>query len=207
MFTGIVTARGVVRQVVPVGEGRDMRLTIAVSPSFLREPARAVIGASVACSGCCLTTVELGEDWFAVDASAETLSKTTIGAWRRGTSVNLERPLRAGDEFGGHIVSGHVDGVGEAVSASPENGSTRWRFRLPDELARFVAPKGSIAVDGVSLTVNDVQQAVFGVNIIPHTAAVTTFGRLQPGDPVNVEVDTVARYLDRLLGERRTEQR
>ncbi|MBX9701686.1 MAG: riboflavin synthase, partial [Acetobacteraceae bacterium] len=142
--------------------------------------------------------VELGGDWFAVDASAETLSKTTLGALRPGSRVNLERSLRLGDELGGHLVSGHVDGVAEVLAAEPENASVRWRFRLPRGLHRFVAPKGSIAVDGVSLTVNEVDGDVFGVNIIPHTAAVTTFGTLQPGARVNIEIDTLARYVARL---------
>jgi riboflavin synthase len=133
-----------------------------------------------------------------VDVSAETLANTTLGGWRPGTRVNLERSLRLGDELGGHIVSGHVDGVGEALRAAPENGSTRWHIKVPDPLARFIARKGSVAVDGVSLTVNDVEGSIFGVNIIPHTAAVTSFGSLRPGDGVNVEVDMLARYVARL---------
>lgn len=202
MFTGIVTDLGTVRDVLPIGTGptgaHDMRLVIGTSPHFLAQPAPAVIGASIACSGCCLTAVDLGGDWFAVDASAETLSKTTLGDLRPGSRVNLERSLRLGDELGGHLVSGHVDGVAEVLSAVPENASVRWRFRLPPGLERFVAPKGSVAVDGVSLTVNEVDGAVFGVNIIPHTAAVTTFGTLQPGGRVNIEIDTLARYVARL---------
>lgn len=202
MFTGIVTDLGTVREVLPIGAGpsgaHDMRLVIGTSPAFLQDPAPAVIGASIACSGCCLTAVELGGDWFAVDASAETLSKTTLGALRPGSRVNLERSLRLGDELGGHLVSGHVDGVAEVLSAVPENASVRWRFRLPHGLHRFVAPKGSVAVDGVSLTVNEVEGDIFGVNIIPHTAAVTTFGTLQPGGRVNIEIDTLARYVARL---------
>jgi riboflavin synthase len=198
MFTGIVTDLGTVREVLPIGGGHDHRLVIGTSPGFLAAPAPVVIGASIACSGTCLTAVELGGDWFAVDASAETLSKTTLGGWRQGTRVNLERPLRVGDELGGHLVAGHVDGTGEVVSATPENGSVRWRFRAPVELAPYIAPKGSIAIDGVSLTVNDVDGEVFGVNIIPHTATVTTFGTLQPGSRVNLEIDTMARYVARL---------
>lgn len=199
MFTGIVTDLGTVREVQPIGQGHDMRLVIGTSPEFLAQPAPAAIGASIACSGCCLTAVEFGGDWFAVDASAETLSKTTLGQLRPGSRVNLERSLRLGDELGGHLVSGHVDGVGEVVSAVPENASVRWRFRLPPGLGRYVAPKGSVAIDGVSLTVNEVDGDVFGVNIIPHTAAVTTFGTLQPGAAVNIEVDTLARYVARML--------
>lgn len=195
MFTGIVTGLGTVRAIEPIGSASDMRVVVATPwPDTAAIP----IGASIACSGCCLTAVELGPDWFAVTASAETLSKTTVGNWRVGTRVNLERPLRVGDELGGHIVAGHVDGVGEVVAKTPEHGSTRWQFRVPDALARFIAPKGSVAVDGVSLTVNEVQGAIFGVNIIPHTAGVTSFGTLAVGDPVNIEIDTVARYVARL---------
>ncbi|HEY4254232.1 MAG TPA: riboflavin synthase [Roseomonas sp.] len=198
MFTGIIAALGTVRQVLPIGDGQDMRLVIGASPEFLAQPAPAVIGASIACSGVCLTAVRLGADEFDVDASAETLSKTVLGAWVAGTRVNLERALRVGDELGGHIVSGHVDGVAEVVSATPENASVRWRFRLPQGLSRFVASKGSIAIDGVSLTVNEVDGDLFGVNIIPHTAAVTTIGTLQPGARVNIEIDMLARYVARL---------
>ncbi len=142
--------------------------------------------------------MEIGPDWFAADASAETLSKTTMGRWRVGTRINLERSLRLGDELGGHLVSGHVDGIGETVSSAPEHGSTRWRFRVPPALSRFIAVKGSVAVDGVSLTVNEVTDDIFGVNIIPHTAAVTGFGLLRPGDAVNIEIDMLARYVARL---------
>ncbi len=198
MFTGIVTALGTVREVQPIGGGHDMRLIIGTAPEFLAQPVPAVLGASIACSGVCLTVVQLGGDWFAVDASAETLSKTTLGGWRPGSRVNLERALRLGDELGGHLVSGHVDGVAEVLSAVPENASVRWRFRLPGDLHRYVAAKGSIAIDGVSLTVNEVDGQVFGVNIIPHTAAQTSFGTLQPGARVNIEIDTLARYVARL---------
>jgi riboflavin synthase len=142
--------------------------------------------------------VEIGPDWFAAEASAETLSKTTMGRWKVGTQVNLERSLCVGDELGGHLVSGHVDGVGQALSSSSEHGSIRWVFRVPTELARFIAVKGSVAVDGVSLTVNEVTDDTFGVNIIPHTASVTGFGSLRPGDAVNIEIDMLARYVARL---------
>ena len=195
MFTGIVTGLGTIREIAPAGSGRDMRLVIG---SPWPETATIPLGASIACSGCCLTVIAVGADWFAVNASDETLSKTTLGAWRVGSRVNLERPLRVGDELGGHIVSGHVDGVGEVLSADPVNGSVRWTFRVPDQLARFIAPKGSVAIDGVSLTVNEVRGPEFSVNIIPHTAEVTSFGFLRPGDPVNIEIDTVARYVARL---------
>ncbi len=197
MFTGIVTDLGTVREVLPIGGGHDHRMIIGTSPAFLANPPVA-LGASICCSGVCLTAVELGGDWFAVEASAETLSKTMLGGWKPGSRVNLERSLRVGDELGGHIVAGHVDGVAEVLSATPENGSVRWRFRAPAPLARFIAPKGSIAIDGVSLTVNEVEGEVFGVNIIPHTATVTTFATLQPGAKVNIEIDTVARYVARL---------
>jgi riboflavin synthase len=195
MFTGIITGLGTVREIRPLGGGRDMRLVIATPWS---NTADIPPGASIACSGCCLTAVELGADWFAVEVSAETLSKTTLGGWAVGSRVNLERPLKVGDELGGHIVSGHVDGVAEVLAAAPENGSTRWSFRVPRALARFIAPKGSVAVDGVSLTVNEVGDDTFGVNIIPHTAAVTSFGLLRPGDRVNIEIDTLARHVARL---------
>jgi len=195
MFTGIVTALGTVRAITPLATGSDMRLTIeAPWPDAASIP----IGASIGCSGCCLTAVEVGRDWFTADASAETLSRTTLGRWRPGTRVNLERSLCLGDELGGHLVSGHVDGVGEALSSVPEHGSTRWTFRVPPALARFIAVKGSIGVDGVSLTVNEVSDDTFGVNIIPHTASVTSFGSLRPGDAVNLEIDMLARYVARL---------
>ena len=197
MFTGIITALGHVRSIDPIGAGRDMRLVIEAPAAFLADPPVA-LGASIACSGCCLTAVEFGADWFAVDASAETLAHTKLGSWTVGSRVNLERSLRMGDELGGHIVSGHVDGVGQAVSATPENASTRWVFRVPAALSRFIAAKGSVAVDGISLTVNEVRGDTFGVNIIPHTAAVTSIGTLKPGDPVNIEIDMLARYVARL---------
>jgi riboflavin synthase len=200
MFTGIVTGLGTVRAITPIGAGQDMRLVIAtpVAEAAWADTPKIPLGASISCSGCCLTAVEVGPDWFAVTASQETLSKTTLGTWAPGTRVNLERPLKIGDELGGHIVAGHVDGLGHVVSATPENASTRWVFEVPHMLARYIAPKGSVAVDGVSLTVNEVDGPRFGVNIIPHTAAVTTFGALAPGQAVNIEIDTVARYVARL---------
>src|ERR1700744_5145232 len=195
MFTGIVTALGRVRAIQPIGGGRDMRLVIAAP---WPDTATIAVGASIACSGCCLTAVEVNADSFAGDASAETLACTTLGGWSVGSQVNLERSLRIGDELGGHMVSGHVDGVGEAVSATAENGSTRWQFRVPRPLARFIAVKGSVAVNGVSLTVNEVRDDMFGVNVIPHTASVTGFGTMKPGDKVNIEIDMLARYVARL---------
>lgn len=195
MFTGIITAIGVVAAIDPIGGGHDMRLAIDTPQGWL---AGAEIGASIACSGCCLTVVTLEESRFTVEVSAESLSKTTLGQWRVGTRINMERALKMGDEMGGHVVSGHVDGLAEVLSETPENGSTRWMFQLPDGLARFVAPKGSVTVDGVSLTVNEVDGASFGVNVIPHTTAVTTLGELQPGRKVNIEIDMLARYVARL---------
>ena len=195
MFTGIVTALGTVREIRPLGTGADMRLTIGTP---WPDAATISVGASIACSGCCLTAVEIGSDWFAADASAETLNRTTLGLWRPGARVNLERSLRLGDELGGHLVSGHVDGIGQVLSATPEHGSIRFVFHVPGDLARFIAVKGSIAVDGVSLTINEVTDDTFGVNIIPHTAAVTRFGTLGPSDAVNLEIDMLARYVARL---------
>jgi riboflavin synthase len=200
MFTGIISGVGTVTDVAALGGGADMRLRIA--PPQDKEVWRGlpgiVLGASIACSGCCLTVVEMGNGVFAVDVSAETLSKTTLGGWRAGRRINLERPLRMGDELGGHIVSGHVDGLGEVLSSEPEHGSTRWRFRVPAPLSRFIAGKGSITVDGVSLTVNEVEGDVFGVNIIPHTTEETTFSDLAVGGMVNLEIDMLARYVARL---------
>ena len=195
MFTGIVTGVGTVRRLVPLGQGQDMRIEIA---SPWADTAAIALGASIACGGCCLTAVELGPDWFAVDASAETLSKTKLGTWSAGSRMNLERSLRMGDELGGHLVSGHVDGLGTVASVSPENGSWRVAVDVPRELARFIASKGSVAIDGVSLTVNEVAGTRFGVNIIPHTWQVTTLGTLDAGQAVHIEIDMLARYVARL---------
>ena len=207
MFTGLISGVGTVREVTPIGDGKDARFTIAVpvDNADWAEIAGAKLGASIACSGCCLTVIERGADHFVVEVSGETLAHTTLGAWRPGSKINLEASLRLGDELGGHLVSGHVDGVAEVVGATPENGSTRWRFRVPPCLAPYIAPKGSIAVNGVSLTVNEVQDpqdrqnaTEFGVNIIPHTAAHTNFSALEVGDLVNIEIDTLARYVARM---------
>ena len=157
------------------------------------------MGASIACSGCCLTVVEKGADWFAVEASGETLDKTHLGDWQQGQRINLELSLKLGDELGGHLVYGHVDGVGKIVSMTPEGGSVRFVFEAPADIARFIASKGSIAVDGISLTVNEVEGNRFGINIISHTQAVTTLGTARPGQRVNLEVDMLARYVQRLL--------
>jgi riboflavin synthase len=200
MFTGIVTAIGTIDKVEQRG---DLHVTIACP----FDPAEIAIGASIACSGVCLTVVDRGGEpsaaWFTVDVSAETVSRTARGMWQAGRRINLEPSLRLGDEMGGHIVSGHVDAVGRIADWQPEGDSTRLTIRAPAELAPFIAPKGSIAVDGVSLTVNEVADrsdgAVdFGLNVIPHTSEVTTLGELAQGAEVNLEIDTVARYLKRL---------
>ncbi|OYV51145.1 MAG: riboflavin synthase [Acidocella sp. 35-58-6] len=199
MFTGLITGVGTVREVLPIGQGRDARFVIAVPPTNEWAAINAVkLGASIACSGCCLTVIERGDDWFAVEVSAESLGLTTLGTWRPGTKINLEGSLKLGDELGGHLVSGHVDGLAKVIEITPENGSTRWRFELPVALAKFVAPKGSIAINGVSLTVNEVDGVCFGVNIIPHTAQHTNFATLAVGDDVNIEIDMLARYVARL---------
>lgn len=191
MFTGIITDVGTVAGVEQRG---DTRFTIRTS-----YPTQSIeIGASIACHGCCLTVVGKGADSFDVDVSAESLSKTTLGAWRAGTRINLERALRMGDEMGGHVVSGHVDGVATIVSITPEGDSKRFIFDAPRTLARFIAPKGSVTLDGTSLTVNEVLGTKFGVNIIPHTQAVTTWGQARAGDAVNIEIDMLARYVARL---------
>jgi riboflavin synthase len=192
MFTGIVTDLGKVRSIEKCG---DTRITIETA----YDTSGIDMGASIACSGPCLTVVDKGPGWFAVEASAETLARTTIGAWRVGTRVNLERPVKVGEELGGHIVSGHVDGVAKVAETKPEGDSVRFEFAVPAPLKKYIAPKGSVAIDGVSLTVNQVEGAKFGVNIIPHTRQVTTFGTLKKGDRVNLEIDTIARYVARLL--------
>jgi riboflavin synthase len=191
MFTGIVTDVGRVRSVRETN--RDRRLEIETGFDL----ATVDIGASISHAGCCLTIVEKGPDWFAVEVSGETLSLTTLADWTEGRRVNLERPAKVGDELGGHIVSGHVDGIGEVISVESEGGSHRVRIRSPRPLHRFIAPKGSITVEGVSLTVNEVEDDVFGVNLIPHTWDVTTLGELKPGSRVNLEIDMLARYLAR----------
>jgi riboflavin synthase len=195
MFTGIVTDVGQVRHIEKRGDTH-----IVIVPHYDMD--KLPMGGSVACCGACLTIVDKGSNadkWFAVTASAETLSKTTMGTWKVGSPVNLELPLKVGDELGGHIVSGHVDGLAELVKLYPEGESTRMVFDAPKALARFIAEKGSVALDGISLTVNEVENNRFGINVIPHTLAVTTFGHLQPGMKVNIEIDTIARYVARLV--------
>jgi riboflavin synthase len=197
MFTGIVTDIGEVIAMQPAGEGLH-RLKIACG----YDRASITDGASIACSGICLTVVGRGEQngrtWFAADAAAETLKVTTAGRWRPGTKINLERALKHGDELGGHMISGHVDGLAEVLSRADGSDSARFTLRAPSALARFVATKGSVTLDGVSLTVNTVQDHDFSVLIIPHTLKATTLGTLQAGDAVNLEVDMLARYAARL---------
>ncbi len=197
MFTGIVTDVGTVRSAEQRG---DLRLTVACG----FDMGGVALGASIACSGVCLTVVDRGEDWFAVDVSSETLSRTAQGLWGEGARLNLERPLRVGDELGGHFVTGHVDCVGEVVGVCPEGGSNRIGIAVPAEYAPLIAAKGSITLDGVSLTVNEVRGAEggsthFSVNVIPHTASRTTLGGIAAARQLNVEVDVLARYLDRMI--------
>ena len=191
MFTGIVTDVGTVRAILDTNRDRRFEITTRY------ELATIDIGASISHAGCCLTVVDKADDWFAVEVSGETLGLTTLSDWAVGMPVNLERAARVGDELGGHIVSGHVDGVGEVLSVEPEGGSHRVRVRAPRPLHRHIAPKGSITIEGVSLTVNEVEDDVFGVNLIPHTWDVTTLGRLAAGSRVNLEIDMLARYLAR----------
>src|SRR5215469_126500 len=195
MFTGIVTDLGRVKR---LRHGDLLELTIATA----FDTSAISLGASIACSGACLTVVAAAPGEFSVQASAETLACTTIGSWEEGTLVNLEKSLRVGDELGGHLVSGHVDGVARIVERRPEAQSVRFVFDAPSGLAPFIASKGSVALDGVSLTVNEVSGARFGVNIIPHTLACTNFGTAVPGQQMNLEVDLIARYVARLLGSR-----
>lgn len=192
MFTGIITGLGRVRAIEP---GRDPRFVFATGI----DTASIGVGASIACSGACLTVVDKGPGWFAANVSAETLSRTTLGSWRAQTPVNLERPVPVGGELGGHFVAGHVDGIATAVKIAPEGDSLRMSFETEAGLMKFIAPKGSIALDGVSLTVNEVAGRRFGVNIIPHTQRTTSFGSLAEGGVVNLEVDLVARYVERLM--------
>jgi riboflavin synthase len=198
MFTGIVTDVGELVAVEPRAEGlARLKITCGYDPDTI------AIGASIACGGVCLTAVARGKDgnrgWFAVDAAAETLRLTTVGKWQRGTRINLERALKIGDELGGHIVAGHADGLATLTGREDLTDMARLRFGVPSELARFIAPKGSVALDGVSLTVNEVAGDTFSVLIIPHTLAVTTLGVLGVDDQVNLEVDLMARYAARLL--------
>lgn len=194
MFTGIITDVGRVRW---LRRGELLELTIATAFDTLAIP----LGASIACSGACLTVVAVEPGGFAVQASVETLTCTTLGEWEEGTPVNLEKSLRLGDELGGHLVLGHVDGIARIIERRPEAESVRFVFEAPEELVPFIAPKGSVALDGVSLTVNEVAQNRFGVNIIPHTLACTNLGSLRTGQRMNLEIDLIARYVARLLGQ------
>lgn len=191
MFTGIITDIGTVQALEQVG---DLRARIGTG----YDTGRIDIGASIASDGVCLTVIALGTGWYEVQISAETVSKTNLGGWVVGHRVNLERALRVGDELGGHIVSGHVDGVAEVVGIADAGDSTRATLRAPEALARFIAPKGSVALNGTSLTVNEVDGGEFAVNFIPHTKEVTTWGDVAVGDLVNLEIDTLARYVARL---------
>jgi riboflavin synthase len=195
MFTGIISDLGRVRR-LRHGELVDLTIATAFDTSMIS------LGASIACSGACLTVMAQAPGEFSVQASAETLACTTIGSWKEGTPVNLEKSLRVGDELGGHLVSGHVDGVALIVERRPEAESVRFVFEVPEGLAQYIAPKGSVALDGVSLTVNEVSHTRFGVNIIPHTLACTNFGMAIPGHQLNFEIDVIARYVVRLLGTR-----
>lgn len=194
MFTGIITAQGTVTQ-VDATRG-DKRFVIETPWDMANVP----MGASIACSGCCLTVVEKTKNSFTVDVSEESLSKTTLRDWAVGTKINLESSLKFGDELGGHLVSGHVDALATLVGITPEGDSHRLKIRVPQDLKHFIAPKGSVGLDGISLTVNEVEDDVFGVNIIPHTWMVTTLGQKKVGDKLNLEIDMLARYVARILG-------
>ncbi|OBY24456.1 riboflavin synthase [Leisingera sp. JC1] len=191
MFTGIITDVGTIAELEQQG---DLRARIRTA----YDTASIDLGASIASDGVCLTVIALGDDWYDVQISAETVSKTNLDSWAVGKRVNLERALKVGDELGGHIVSGHVDGVAEVVEMKDEGDSTRVTLRAPQALARFIAPKGSVALNGTSLTVNDVDGCDFGINFIPHTKEVTTWGDVKLGDRINLEIDTLARYVARL---------
>ncbi|WP_127114225.1 riboflavin synthase [Shimia sediminis] len=191
MFTGIITDIGTIRELEKRG---DLRARIETG----YDTAGIDMGASIASDGVCLTVIELGDHWYDVEISAETVSKTNLGGWQVGKRVNLERALKVGDELGGHIVSGHVDGVADIVAMQDEGDSTRVTLRAPEALAKFIAPKGSVALNGTSLTVNEVDGCEFGINFIPHTKEMTTWGDAKVGDQVNLEIDTLARYVARL---------
>ncbi len=193
MFTGIITDVG---EILELEKRGDLRARIKTN----YDTNGIAFGASIACDGICLTVVDFGDNWFDVEISAETVSKTVIGSglWKIAHQVNLERSLKVGDELGGHIVSGHVDGIAKVSSIKDEGDSTRFMFEVPEELARFIAPKGSVALNGTSLTVNEVKDNSFGINLVPHTKKVTSWGKTKVGDPINLEIDTLARYVARL---------
>ena len=193
MFTGIITDIGIIKAID--NTGGDVRIGIQTTFDLTGVD----LGASIACSGCCLTVVEKQEDVFFVNVSAESISKTTIDSWGEGSRINLERALKVGDELGGHIVSGHVDGLATLISITAEGDSYRLKFEVPQDLAKFIASKGSVSLDGISLTVNEVEGSQFGVNIIPHTWENTTLGERAEGDAVHLEIDMLARYMARML--------
>lgn len=193
MFTGIITDIATVRAIKKTGDTR-----FEFTTSF--DTSKIVLGASIACNGACMTVIETGDDWFAIEASAESLSRTTLGDLVVGSKVNLEQATRVGDELGGHIVSGHVDGVAALTKRVPEGDSLRLTFEVPDAFSKYIASKGSITLEGVSLTVNEVDGNTFGINLIPHTQTETTLGSKQPGDRINFEIDMLARYVARMLG-------
>jgi riboflavin synthase len=192
MFTGIITDLGRVKSITKTGDTR-----FEFETSYDMDTVD--IGGSIACNGGCMTVIEKGPGWFAISASNESLSKTTMGEWKVGSPINFERAMCIGDELGGHIVSGHVDGLAEVESITPEGDSNRFVFKCQPDLKKYIAPKGSVALNGVSLTVNEVEDDRFGINIIPHTMQATNFGDLKPGDKVNLEIDMLARYVARLL--------
>ncbi|MEC8295945.1 MAG: riboflavin synthase [Pseudomonadota bacterium] len=191
MFTGIVTDLG---EIIELEQRGDLRARIKTSYDLSTVD----MGASIASDGVCLTVVAKGDDWYDVEISGETVSKTNLGNWAVGRKVNLERALKVGDELGGHIVSGHVDGVAQLIEMHDEGDSTRMVFEAPEELAKFIAPKGSVTLNGTSLTVNEVSGCTFGINVIPHTKEVTIWGQAKVGDRINLEIDTLARYVARL---------
>ncbi|MEQ8285346.1 riboflavin synthase [Thalassospira sp.] len=193
MFTGIITDIATVRSVKKTGDTR-----FEFTTSF--DTSKIVLGASIACNGACMTVIETGDDWFAIEASAESLDRTTLGDLAAGSKVNLEQATRVGDELGGHIVSGHVDGVATLTKRVPEGDSLRLSFEVPHDFAKYIASKGSVTLEGVSLTVNEVDENTFGINLIPHTQTHTTLGSKQPGDRINFEIDMLARYVARMLG-------
>src|SRR5712672_3620478 len=201
MFTGIITDFGRVHR-LRRGTGPEGGCELTIATAYPVD--EIALGASIACSGPCLTVIAIEPGVFTVEASAETLARTTLGEWTEGTPVNLERALRLGDELGGHLVSGHVDGVARFVDRRPEGDSVRFTIEVPESLLRYIAPKGSVALDGISLTVNEVAENRFGVNIIPYTLAHTSLGEAAPGQRMNLEIDTIARYVARLLGAERT---
>jgi riboflavin synthase len=194
MFTGIITHIGTIARIDKTGGDWKIFIQSTIDTQAV------AMGASIACSGCCLTVTDKDQDWMAFSVSGETLSKTAIGQWQTGTKVNLETSLKAGDELGGHLVTGHIDGLAVIRGITPDGDSFRLKIEVPEQFALYIAPKGSVTLDGISLTVNEVEGNVFGVNIIPHTWSYTTMGEKKAGDVLNMEVDLMARYVARQLG-------